>query len=67
MNKFEQFVEKHFNKLALFLLIVTFLNTCGNPNKITNKLKRKYKIIELKYDFNDSELKNKFKLEDFNH
>ena len=37
MNKFEQFVEKHFNKLALFLLIVTFLNTCGNPNKVTNK------------------------------
>ena len=37
MNKFEQFIEKHFNKLALFLLIVTFLNTCGNPNKITNK------------------------------
>ena len=37
MNKFEQFIEKHFNKLALFLLIVTFLNTCGNPNKVTNK------------------------------
>jgi hypothetical protein len=37
MNKFEQSIEKHFNKLALFLLIVTFLNTCGNPNKITNK------------------------------
>jgi hypothetical protein len=37
MNKFEQFVEKHFNKLALFLLIVTFFNTCGNPTKTVNK------------------------------
>lgn len=37
MNKFETFVEKHFQKIALFLLIVITFNTCGNPVKPLNK------------------------------
>lgn len=37
MNKFEAFVEKHFQKIALFLLIVILFNTCGNPVKPLNK------------------------------
>ena len=37
MNKFEAFVEKHFQKIALFLLIVIVFNTCGNPVKPLNK------------------------------
>ena len=52
------------DKYIILLLFPDILSNIKFPNKITNKLKRKYKIIELKYDFNDSELKNKFKLED---
>lgn len=37
MNKFEAFVEKHFQKIALFLLVVIVFNTCGNPVKPLNK------------------------------
>ena len=37
MNKFEAFVENHFQKIALFLLIVIVFNTCGNPVKPLNK------------------------------
>jgi hypothetical protein len=37
MNKFEAFIEKHFQKIALFLLIVIVFNTCGNPVKPLNK------------------------------
>jgi phosphopantetheine adenylyltransferase len=37
MNKFEEFVDKHFRKIALFLLIVILFNTCGNPVKPLNK------------------------------
>jgi phosphopantetheine adenylyltransferase len=37
MNKFEEFVDKHFRKIALFLLIVILFNTCGNPAKPLNK------------------------------
>lgn len=37
MNKFEAFVEKHFQKITLFLLIVIVFNTCGNPVKPLNK------------------------------
>jgi hypothetical protein len=37
MNKFEEFVDKHFRKVALFLLVVILFNTCGNPVKPLNK------------------------------
>jgi hypothetical protein len=37
MNKFEAFVEKHFQKIAFFLLVVIVFNTCGNPVKPLNK------------------------------
>ena len=37
MNKFEAFIDKHFRKIALFLLIVILFNTCGNPVKPLNK------------------------------
>lgn len=37
MNKFETFIDKHFRKIALFLLVVILFNTCGNPVKPLNK------------------------------
>ena len=37
MNKFEEFLNKHFRKIALFLLVVILFNTCGNPVKPLNK------------------------------
>jgi len=37
MNKFEAFVEKHFQKITIFLLVVIVFNTCGNPVKPLNK------------------------------
>lgn len=37
MNKFEEFLDKHFRKVALFLLVVILFNTCGNPVKPLNK------------------------------
>ena len=37
MNKFEELVNKHYRKTALFLLVVILLNTCGNPVKPLNK------------------------------
>ncbi len=37
MKKFNDFIEKHYQKIAFFLMLVIFVNTCSNPNKITNK------------------------------
>ena len=37
MKKISEFIDKHFSKIALGLLVVIFLNTCGNPNRVTNK------------------------------
>ena len=37
MNKFNEFVDKHYRKIFFFLLVVIFVNTCGNPNKSVNK------------------------------
>lgn len=37
MKKFNLFIEKQFTKIASVILIVIMFNTCGNPNKITNK------------------------------
>jgi len=37
MNKLNEFLDKHYRKVFFFLLVIIFVNTCGNPNKITNK------------------------------
>ena len=37
MNKFNEFMDKHYRKVFFFLLVVIFVNTCGNPNKSVNK------------------------------
>lgn len=37
MEKIEAFIDKHFRKIALFLLVVVLFNTCGNPVKPLNK------------------------------
>jgi hypothetical protein len=37
MNKFNEFLDKHYRKVFFFLLLVIFVNTCGNPNKSVNK------------------------------
>lgn len=37
MNKFNEFLDKHYRKMFLFLLVAIFVNTCGNPNKSVNK------------------------------
>ena len=37
MKKLEQFIDHHYRKIFFFLLIVIFVNTCGNPNKSLNK------------------------------
>ena len=37
MKKFNEFIDKHYRKIFLFLLVVIFVNTCGNPNKSVNK------------------------------
>lgn len=37
MNKLNEFLDKHYRKIFFFLLVVIFVNTCGNPNKTVNK------------------------------
>jgi len=37
MKKFDEFIDKYYRKIFLVLLILIFFNTCGNPNKVTNK------------------------------
>jgi hypothetical protein len=37
MNKFTQFLDSHYRKIFLVLLVIIFVNTCGNPNKTTNR------------------------------
>jgi hypothetical protein len=37
MNKFNEFMDKHYKKVFTFLLVVIFVNTCGNPTKNVNK------------------------------
>ena len=37
MKKFTEFMDKHFTKFASILLVLIMFNTCGNPNKVTNK------------------------------
>jgi phosphopantetheine adenylyltransferase len=33
----KNFIDKHYRKIFFFLLVVIFVNTCGNPNKSVNK------------------------------
>ena len=37
MNKFNQFIGKHFNTIALALLVILFLRTCNSDTKSINK------------------------------
>jgi hypothetical protein len=37
MNKIDIFIDKYYRKIFFFLLVVILFNTCGNPNKGTNK------------------------------
>jgi hypothetical protein len=37
MNKLQQFFDKHYQKVVLILVILIFVNTCGNPTKSLNK------------------------------
>jgi hypothetical protein len=37
MNKFNEFMDKHYKKVFFFLLVLIFVNTCGNPTKNVNK------------------------------
>ena len=37
MNKFNEFMDKHYKKVFIFLLVLIFVNTCGNPTKVLNK------------------------------
>ena len=37
MGKINEFFEKHYKKLMLGLMLVIFVNTCGNPTKQLNK------------------------------
>lgn len=37
MNKINEFISKHYQKIMLFLSVVILFNTCGNPTKPLNK------------------------------
>ena len=37
MKKFNEFLDKYYQKLMLILVILIFVNTCGNPTKSINK------------------------------
>jgi DNA-binding XRE family transcriptional regulator len=37
MKKLDAFIDSHYRKIFFFLLIVIFVNTCGNPTKSLNK------------------------------
>ena len=37
MKRIDEFLDKHYRKVFFFLLVVIFINTCGNPNKAVNK------------------------------
>ena len=37
MNKINEFIAKHYQKIVLLLLVMVFFNTCGNPNKQLTK------------------------------
>jgi DNA-binding XRE family transcriptional regulator len=37
MKKIEAFIDNNYRKIFFFLLVVIFVNTCGNPTKSLNK------------------------------
>ena len=37
MRRINELIDKHYRKVFLVLLVLIFFNTCGNPNKVTNK------------------------------
>ena len=37
MKKFEELIEKRWKLVSLAFLLLIFVNTCGNPNKVTNR------------------------------
>jgi ABC-type phosphate transport system auxiliary subunit len=37
MKKINSFIEKHSTKIILVLVVLIFLNTCGNPTKSLNR------------------------------
>lgn len=47
MNKINEFIAKHYQKIVLLLLVIVFFNTCGNPNK---QLTKKVEILSDKID-----------------
>jgi hypothetical protein len=47
MKKINEFIVQHYQKLMLFLLVVIFVNTCGNPNK---QLTKKVETLSNKID-----------------
>jgi hypothetical protein len=47
MKKFEEFMNKNWQKVFFFLLVLIFYNTCGNPTKNTNK---KIEVLSAKID-----------------
>ena len=47
MNKINEFIAKHYQKLMLGLLVVIFVNTCGNRNK---QLTKKVETLSNKID-----------------
>jgi hypothetical protein len=47
MNKINEFIAKHYQKIVLLLLVFIFFNTCGNPNK---QLTKKVETLSNKID-----------------
>ena len=37
MKKINDFIEKYYSKLVLLLMLIIFVNTCGNPTTKLNK------------------------------
>ena len=37
MKRINELIDKHYRKVFLVLLVLIFFNTCGNPNRVTNK------------------------------
>jgi hypothetical protein len=40
MNKFEQFLQKHGLKLVIFLLVLTYMKSCGVDREVTKVKKQ---------------------------
>lgn len=55
MKKISELLDKHSLKIVLVLLVAIFLNTCGNPNKVTNK---RLDALTTEVDSLTNELKN---------